>query len=272
MSEHAVVRTVGLILAQQEYLRALLYRRLVAVPPASAALFLEPHPDDVAIGCGGVVLKYVAAHTPVEIVCLTDGRACVAPRAARVAIAARRAEESRAVARALGIAPPALIGCPEDELVRPERTAELVGRLRQILKASPADAVFIPFELEVHPLHRYACHLLALAMQDARRARTVYAYAVASCPPPSVVVDITAQAEAKQRLVGLYESQLHLRDYRRDLELLNGYCAPIAGPGARACEVFYDRAEQRFVEEILAMQLDAPAALECGIQPMVPET
>jgi LmbE family N-acetylglucosaminyl deacetylase len=270
-SRPSVPSTAARIMAEQEYLRAMLYRRVVAVPPAGRALFIEPHPDDAVIGCGGVMQKYVAAKIPVQIVTLTDGRACVAAPAARAAMAERRAEETRAVARALGIPPPELYLCPEDRFTQPELRSGLVTKLRASLEASAADAVFIPFELEVHPLHRYASHLLAVALDGMARSITVHAYAVASLPPPAIVVDITGELARKHELVGMYASQIELRDYRQDLDLLNGYCAPLAGAGARACEVYYDRPRDRFVSEILALGLDAVETLTCGIQPQVSE-
>jgi hypothetical protein len=45
--------------------------RLVDIPPGERFLVLAPHPDDDVIGCGGTILRLLAARKSVRIVYLS---------------------------------------------------------------------------------------------------------------------------------------------------------------------------------------------------------
>jgi LmbE family N-acetylglucosaminyl deacetylase len=68
-------------------------------------LVVAPHPDDEAYGCGGALAKLVRRGASVHIAIVTDGSASHPghPAVAPAEIAARRSDEARAAAAALGI-------------------------------------------------------------------------------------------------------------------------------------------------------------------------
>ncbi len=263
--------TAALILEHQRFIDVFLGRQVVEFPAATRVLVVAPHPDDALLGPGGTTLKYTAAGVPVHWVCITDGRACVGDPRERARLASVRADEERACAAAMGLPEPELYDIPEDRFTDADRRAECVERLRASVRRVAPDAIFVPYMLETHPLHRLTTHLLAEALRDEPIAATVYNYAVASFPLPGLVVDISAQFARKQELCAHYASQLALRDYAGELELLNGFFAAYAGAGTTHAELFFPQDREAFVGEILGRGLGDPATLGVGIQPLVPE-
>lgn len=270
--DDAARATAALIREEQRRLETFLVRRVVPFPPATRVAMVAPHPDDNLFGPGGTALKYVAAGIPVHWCCVTDGRACVAARSERARMAPRRADEERAVARFLGVSEPELYAIPEDELATRPRQDEAVARLAATLARARPDALFVPWFLDLHPLHRLVCHLAARALERTKVDLLVCSWALGAFPPPTFVVDVTAELPRKQEAARLYASQQALRDYVADLTFAAAFHAAAYGPpGAAASEVFFAQPRAEFVSDVLPRGLDSPEALSAGAQPLLPE-
>jgi LmbE family N-acetylglucosaminyl deacetylase len=263
--------TVALILEEQRRLDIYLGRRMVAVPPATRVLMIAPHPDDNLFGPGGTALKYVAAGIPVHWITLTDGRACTPRAADRRALAEVRAREERRCAELMGIEEPVLLDIPEDELTSEIGSRAAVDGIVTELRRLRPDAIYVPYFLEVHPLHRYTTHLCARALLEERNPGTIYSWAHGSLVPPSVVVDITAEFPRKEQLAECYTSQLAGRDWPTELRLLGRLQASFALDGAEFCETFLAQDDASFIPDVLQRGLDRPETLGAGIQPVVPQ-
>jgi LmbE family N-acetylglucosaminyl deacetylase len=264
--------TAALIREEQRRLETFLARRVVPFPPATRVLMVAPHPDDNLFGPGGTALKYVAAGIPVHGCCVTDGRACVAARSERARMAGRRAIEERAVARFLGVGEPELYAIPEDELATRPRQDEAVAHLEATLARARPDALFVPWFLDLHPLHRLVCHLVARALERSRAELRVCSWALGAFPPPTFVVDVTAELPRKRDAARLYSSQQELRDYVADVDFAAAFHARAYGPPeASACEIFFAQPRAEFVADVLSRGLDSPEALAAGAQPVLPE-
>jgi len=257
-------------LAQQEYMRHLVHRRHVEIPPAQRALFIAPHPDDIVIGCGGTLVKMLSRGVSVRLAYMTDGCAVAAP-GAEADMARTRADEARAVSSALGLPEPILVAADERTYTRPENEAGLVDRLDAILEEVDPDHVFLPFYGDVHGDHRYTNHLLARSLRRSGRRPVVYGYEVWSVVPPGVVVDITNELEEKKRLLALYPSQLALLDYMTIAEAVARLRAPLA-PGSQACEAFHAMRGEAFLELVDDLDLSSPDSLQSEIILMPPES
>jgi LmbE family N-acetylglucosaminyl deacetylase len=267
--------TIALLLDEQRRIDVYLGRQVVDRPRAARALMIGPHPDDNLFGAGGTALKLLAAGADVRWVCITDGRACVAPRAERERMVAVRAAEERDCAARLGVPEPTLYAIPEDRLTTPERTDEAVRRLREDLVRFAPDAVFAPYFLEIHPLHRYTAFLLARALADGGARCTVHSWGVGSFPPPSLVVDITSVFARKQELAACYASQLAGRDWKAELEMLGrlgaSYALGTRSAGVEFAEAFFTQPWDAYVPDVLSRGLERKETLDAGIQPMVGE-
>ncbi len=125
-------------------------------------LVLAPHPDDEALGCGGLIAAWRCAGVPVEIVWLTDGRHSHPNSRAYPAerlIALRRAE-AIASAQALGVERWHFFEL-EDARVPLPPSPVVVARLRELLQG--VRVALTPWRLDPHCDHRAAYEYLAAA-------------------------------------------------------------------------------------------------------------
>ena len=138
-------------------------RRLVAtardVTTTSArrsALVIAPHPDDESLGCGAMIHRKTSAGTRVVVVAVADGRGSHPNSAAMSSdeLVARRADELRAAAEVLGIAPDDvhLLGIPDGTVSA--RIDEVARRIDELVRQVDPDEVLVTSELDAHDDHR----------------------------------------------------------------------------------------------------------------------
>jgi LmbE family N-acetylglucosaminyl deacetylase len=126
---------------------------------ARSALVIAPHPDDEALGCGGLIAALAERGADLAVVFVTDGGASH-PRSRRwprPRLAALRAEEASAALAALGAsgATRLHLGLPDAGIKRGghdwqravERTAQLASDFRP-------DLVLTPWRRDPHRDHR----------------------------------------------------------------------------------------------------------------------
>lgn len=249
-----IARTHGMLMGCRMMLRHFVHRRTVEVPDGQRALFLAPHPDDLEIGCGGTLLKMLAAGRQVRLVYLTDGSAVGTPDQDAHFAKVRR-EEADAVVRRLGLPPQQFPAYPERAYRNPQQRADRVADLVGFLDAFQPDAVFTSWFTDQHPDHRYTCHLLAEALRASAHRPAIYGYEALSFVPPGLVVDISAQLPEKLELVRLFRSQFDFLDYAQVVETKARTHASLV-PGASACEVFCPMTAERFLDAEAEFALD----------------
>jgi LmbE family N-acetylglucosaminyl deacetylase len=254
-SPTAAALAEALAQAQQTYMRHLFHRQVVERPAGHRVLFLAPHPDDIVVGCGGVVQKYLDAGAAVQFLYLTDGRAAASDGSGEAAMADVRAAEARAVAAELGLPESIQIGWSEHSFRETQHRAQLVKHLQHALERFGPDAIYLPYLFDQHPDHRYTNALLAAALQQTSLAPALFGYAVWSLPPPGIVVDITTQLERKKDLIRLYASQVALFDYPTFAESVARWNAVLVGPQCRAAEVFCPFKREAFLAQVGSFDL-----------------
>lgn len=135
------------------------------------------HPDDEALGAGGLVATAVAHGIAVSVVCATDGEAShpFSPTVSRHELARIRGDEARAALLELGV--------PEQHLLRlhlPDggvsrhRTALTAALVRQVGTAGRRTVVAAPWREDGHPDHEAAGHAAAAACR--RTDATLWEY------------------------------------------------------------------------------------------------
>lgn len=116
------------------------------------AVVVSPHFDDEVLGCGGTILRKVAAGAAVTIVHLTDGSRSHPGLMAESTLAETRQREGRAAAALLGVAPDAvtLLELPETQLAG--HRAQAIDGLVDVLASRPVEQVFVtcPWESADH--------------------------------------------------------------------------------------------------------------------------
>lgn len=212
---------------------------------ARSVLVLAPHPDDEVFGCGGAILRHVEAGARVDVVVVTDG-GIGGP-------ADQRQAESQAAAKILGYGDP-VFWHQEDRALR--YSEALVLRVLDQMDSSETDLLYAPSPWEMHPDHRQA---MAIATEAARRytrpIRLAY-YEVGAPLHPNVLLDISAQADAKELAMKCFVSQLSHQDYTRHIRALNSYRTYTLPPTVKGAEAY------RVLEPG-----ELAAGWSCGFQP-----
>lgn len=175
-------------------------------------LAVGAHPDDVELGCGGVLARLAAAGRRVGIVDLTAGEL-----ASRGTVMQRR-EEARRAATALGVAWRACLDLPDGALAahEPAQQAALVGVLRRVTPR----VVLSHHGGDPHPDHGQAAELVRRALFLAGVGRLLpetgapwRVSLVLKFPgprqllSPQVMVDVTASYPAKRAALAAHASQ-----------------------------------------------------------------
>ena len=264
--------TRGRVQGMQDAMRHMFHRHVVDVPVATRPLFLAPHPDDIIIGCGGTLQKYLAANVSVRLAYLTDGRAAATDQSEQQGMADTRAREADAVSTHLGLPAPHQFGWDETTMCDSRYFGERVRELADLLSEVQPDAVFVPYLWDQHGDHRVANYLLARAMRRARHYPRVYGYEVWSVAPPGVVVDISEQLEGKMELIRLYESQLKLFPYEQMIDIANRTRASLVGPWCSAAEAFTQFDGAAFCDVVDEVDLISPETVHNEVLTTPPST
>jgi len=174
-------------------------------------LAIAAHPDDAELTCGGTLALAVQQGHKVGILDLVAGEA------GTHGSAAKRAQESGAASKALGVHARANAGLADAHLANTDETRR---RVITLIRRFRPRIVILPFPVGRHPDHRVAselgrdaCYLAGLEKYDApgrphRPFKVLYALAYREDPvKPTFVVDITSTFAAKMKAIRCYRSQ-----------------------------------------------------------------
>lgn len=189
-------------------------KRLEA-PFAKRILAISPHPDDEAIGCGGLLLAH-AGHAEIRIVNVYngDGGGALAEGPWRddpdykLRLVAARAHELDLAAEQLHAAHVLRLGV-SDCSGAPGPAEE--AALRRELETFRPDVIVLPWLLDRHPHHRATNELLARAASGIDAM--VLGYEIWGLTTPNAYLDITGLLEKKLEIIALYDTQMRTVDY-----------------------------------------------------------
>ena len=189
---------------------------------------IAPHPDDEALGCGGLLALLHRTGQPTAAVLVSDGT--MSHPASTVFLApARRAVREAEFRHALTVlgadaTEPLLLNLPDGRVpgsAAEAGFAEAVARLRDFLIAQNATTVLVPWRRDPHPDHRATSQLVeatmaALPSPPRRLEYVVWAWALAApadLPTPADGVRgfrlaVGAVAPLKQRAIAAHRSQV----------------------------------------------------------------
>ena len=227
-----------------------------------STVVIAPHPDDEALGCGGLLALLHQARQPVAAVLVSDGtmshpNSALFPAPARQAV---RTAEFRHALTILGIddTEPLLLGLPDGKVpnspTEPGFT-EAVTQLRNFLEQQQATTVLVPWRRDPHPDHRATAHLVqatlaAMPRPPRRLEYVVWAWERAApedLPMTADAVqgfrlDVAAGLQQKQRAIAAHRSQVAPGVFTDDAEgflLAPEMLAHFAGP----YEVYFEALE-----------------------------
>jgi LmbE family N-acetylglucosaminyl deacetylase len=201
--------------------------------PGSRLLVISPHLDDAILSCGALLAAHrealvvtIFAGTPRDARMCTDRDARSGFRDAAHAIAARRREDTRALAEVE--AQPRWLGFCDDQYDEPASLVEVAAAVGALLDAHRERALLYPLGLFNHD-HLLAHDATAAALET-RPSRCAFVYedvpyrahpgllqerlagilGTGRVASPAVATDAPACREAKARAVAAYVSQRRL--------------------------------------------------------------
>ncbi|OGX87798.1 PIG-L deacetylase family protein [Hymenobacter glacialis] len=198
------------------------------VASLGATVVIAPHPDDEALGCGGLLALLHQTGTPVAAVLVSDG-SMSHPASELFSGPARRAVREAEFRHALTILgadvqEPLLLGLPDGQVPgSPEEPGFVaaVAQLREFLERQQAATVVVSWRRDPHPDHRATSRLVqaALAGMAAAPRRLEYVvWAWERAAPDDLPtdadnvtgfrLDIGAVVVQKQRAITAHRSQV----------------------------------------------------------------
>jgi N-acetylglucosamine malate deacetylase 1 len=201
-------------------------------------LVLSPHPDDDAIGCGGVIVQHVVSGDRVEVAYLTSGEHGGHGRSPGDTITVREQEAANA-GKILGIHHIEFWQEPDGNL---QPTDENVNHLIIKIRNLKPEILYVTHRNEEHPDHRAAARLVELAFRNLRSLEkpVVWAYEIWT-PIQKIhhIIDISDHVETKMKAVQAHKSQCSVLRFDEAILGLNRYRGEMhSWPGGPYAEVF----------------------------------
>jgi LmbE family N-acetylglucosaminyl deacetylase len=220
---------------------------VIDLPPGKKLCVVAPHPDDEAIGCGGLLALWTGAGREAEVVFLSNGElgsteirsATNEEDRARMkrSLAATRRSEAEASLKLLGAVGHWLDG-PDGALFLQE--ARLAAELAAKWTQAPPDVIAAPFPADRHPDHAVAARIVGAASASALPAETVIlGYEIWTPAPINAVLNISSVAEAKWRAIAAHSSQTATTDYVKAAQGLSSYRGVTSGHKLDCAEAFH---------------------------------
>lgn len=182
-------------------------------------LAIAAHPDDETLGCGGTLLKHVAAGDEVHWVIVT---AATGPEWDDAYRRVQR-EQVEAVGAAYPVASRTWLGLPSTRLDALP-LADLIDRLRTVVREVRPEVVYLPNRSDAHSDHRIVSTAAMAVLKSfylgdlgVRRVLAFESPSETDAAPalaegafvPNVFVDIGATFARKLEIFGLFASEVH---------------------------------------------------------------
>lgn len=189
------------------------------------ALVLVPHPDDEAIGCGGLLTQLAQLGIAVRVVLVSDGSGAGGlPEGA----AAVRFQELLASLNTLGASiSHAAWNLPDGGLA--DQAAVMDALLAQSLASFEPSLLIAPWLYDLHPDHAAVGQLAVRAHQQFKLAQGVLFYEVWSPLPANRFLNINTVFATKLAALKCHATALECGSYDRAVEGLAAYRSLFAG-------------------------------------------
>lgn len=172
-------------------------------PAAHRVLVLVPHPDDEAIGAGGLMALLADRGARVDVLLASDGEATIGSTLPSAEVARRRRAEFVGSVAHLGGHVVGTLGLKDGSLAL--HREELVAQVHAALGRTRPDLVLAPWPLDGHADHRALAEVAAEVMllrgwpSGEGTSSALWTYEVHTpIPTPTHIVDITDHLDRKR--------------------------------------------------------------------------
>lgn len=202
-------------------------------PHGKRAVILSPHIDDETIGCGGVMMKHVAAGDRVAILTFAD---CTPERIA----------EGRAAGKIMGVQRQDFLPFTSKTLLDDSKAGD---EMAKFLESENPDVIYVPSLFDRHADHLAVNILLAHYTRRTGHGAMIYGYEVWSTLTPNVAINITNEQPRKAEALACFASQNRKNNWHDAALSLNRYRGITTGAGQYA-EAFLRMTPERYQELI----------------------
>ena len=211
-------------------------------------LVIAAHPDDEALGCGGVLARHSGQGEEVHVLFLADG--VTSRDEAGEAEAGARAAAAFEAAKALGAKPPRFAGMPDNKLDTVP-LLDVIKAVEEALAETAPDVVYTHHGGDLNVDHRIAHQAVLTACRPQPRSpvRAIYAFEVPSSTEwndqpevfiPNRFVDISATLDAKMKALACYAGEMRPFPHPRSVEAIEALARwRGASAGLEAAEAFH---------------------------------
>ncbi|MEM0449172.1 MAG: PIG-L deacetylase family protein [Methanomassiliicoccales archaeon] len=184
-------------------------------------MVISPHPDDDAIGCGGLIIKAISQGKNVKIVYLS------LPKIHASSLKERELEAIKSM-EVMGVTDFYL---PKKEF--PKSKKEVSRIIAKCIDEYGPDLVLVPSPWENHDQHLLSFEAYLDLLKEDLEVDTCM-YEVWGMLIPNLVVNITEEWKRKAEAISAHASQLSKVDYVAMADALNSYRAISSGLRGRA--------------------------------------
>lgn len=211
-------------------------------------LTIAPHPDDETRGCGGTLLRHLAAGDEVHWLIVTSITTSIGFSAERVA---SRDREIEVVAQTYGFHSTRKLDLPTMRLDQVPKL-DLVSAISEVVRDIQPDTLLIPYRNDAHSDHTAVYDAASACSKSFRypSVKAVYAYETLSetefgLKPedpgfrPNLLVDISTQLDQKIEIMSLFAGEMESFPFPRS-EVCIRALAQLRGSqaGTMAAEAF----------------------------------
>lgn len=143
-----------------------------------SALVLAPHPDDETLGCGGTIIRKIAAGADVQLVFMTDGSRSHAALMPESKLRDLRQKEAMKAAQVLGVPFESVTFLEFGDGQLSQNKAQAIAAISKLLKRHRPAEVFMPYSLEPPPDHAVTYHAAIAALNQLSLSPTIYTYPI----------------------------------------------------------------------------------------------
>jgi LmbE family N-acetylglucosaminyl deacetylase len=176
----------------------------------AVVLAIGAHPDDVEIGCGGILLRHLASGDQVNILTLTGGEVG--------GVVSERTLESQRAAELMSAR--LFFGDLADTRVSVSDGGVAIGLIERVIAETNPSIIYTHSRHDVHQDHRNVHQATLVA---ARKVPHVYCYQAPSANiefHPTRFVAVDEWVDRKLEVIGAYSSQVKIRRYLQEDMLL----------------------------------------------------